>query len=141
MNYFSVILIVVMSLLTGCGNVEVSPDENLNPPVTDAKAEYRKISAEEAHTMMEQLSDYILLDVRTDDEYKEKRINGSVLIPDYEIKDRAEKELTDKNKVILIYCRSGRRSANAALKIIDMGYTNVYDFGGIIDWIYDTVSD
>ena len=102
---------------------------------------YQKISAGEAYEMIRVTDEYILLDVRTDEEYKEKHIKGAVLIPDDEIGSRAETELPDKNALILIYCRSGRRSANAANELIGMGYTNVYDFGGIIDWPYDTVSE
>ena len=106
-----------------------------------AEAVYRKISAEEAREIMQSAGNYILLDVRTEQEYMENRIDGAVLIPDYELTARAESELPDKNAVILIYCRSGRRSANAAQELTDMGYMNIYDFGGILDWSYDTVSD
>ena len=70
----------------------------------------------------------------------EQRLEGAILIPDYEIRIRAEKELPDKNAIILIYCRSGRRSELAAVELVNLGYTNVYDFGGIIDWPYETVS-
>ena len=89
--------------------------------------------------MMNELTDYILLDVRTAEEFREIRIAGAVLIPDNEIRGRAAAELSDKNAVILVYCRSGRRSANAAYELIGMGYKNVYDFGGIIDWPYSTI--
>jgi len=82
---------------------------------------------------------YILLDVRTDEEYNAEHIEGAVLIPDYEIGSRAETDLPDKTALVLVYCRSGRRSANAANELIGMGYTSIYDFGGIIDWPYDTV--
>jgi rhodanese-related sulfurtransferase len=101
-----------------------------------------KITAEEARKMMSKLKekDYIILDVRTEQEFKEKRIEKAVLIPDYELSQRAKTELTDKNKVILVYCRSGRRSAKAAAELVSMGYANVYDFGGIQDWGYETVS-
>jgi rhodanese-related sulfurtransferase len=75
-----------------------------------------------------------------EDEYRENRLDGAVLIPDYEIADRAESELPDKDAVIFIYCRSGRRSANTAQILADMGYTNVYDFGGILEWTYETIS-
>ena len=90
--------------------------------------------------MMESVDDFILLDVRTEEEFRENRIGGAILIPDYEISARAGLELPDKDAVILIYCRSGRRSENAARELADMGYTNVYDFGGIIDWPYETAS-
>ena len=110
--------LVCISLLAGCSRTEAQ------------QAVYRKVSSAEAHKMMSESKGHILLDVRTDTEYKEKRIAGAILIPDYEIKDRAGKELPDKNKVILVYCRSGRRSANAARALISLGYVNVYDFGG-----------
>ncbi|MCL2282006.1 MAG: rhodanese-like domain-containing protein [Fibromonadales bacterium] len=106
-----------------------------------AKASVRKISGEDAHKMMSEMKDFVLLDVRTESEFKEKRIQGAILIPDFEIKTRAEKELKNKNQVIFVYCRSGRRSANAAEELAKMGYTKVYDFGGILDWKRETVSD
>jgi rhodanese-related sulfurtransferase len=106
-----------------------------------AEAVYRKISAEEARKIMESTDDFILLDVRTDEEFKEKRIDGAILIPNNEIAGRAGLELPEKNAIILIYCRSGRRSAIAAKELVDMGYKRVYDFGGIIDWPYETTSD
>lgn len=99
-----------------------------------------KISVEQAKEMLSRNADIILLDVRTEDEYKEKHIEGAILIPDYEIASRAKSELPDKDAVILLYCRSGRRSANAAKELNDMGYSNVYDFGGILDWPYETVT-
>ena len=99
----------------------------------------KKISAAEAHKMMQELKDYIILDVRTEKEFKEIRIDKAILIPDFELKQRAKKELTDKNQVILIYCRSGRRSAISAVILAELGYSNVYDFGGIINWPYETV--
>lgn len=105
------------------------------------EAVYRKITAEEAYDLMASSENYILLDVRTEEEYKEKRIEGAVLLPDYEITDNAQSELPDQDTLILVYCRSGRRSAIAANELIGMGYTNVYDFGGIIDWPYETIND
>ena len=106
-----------------------------------ADSVYRKISAEEAREIMESSENYILLDVRTEEEYREKRIGGAMLIPDYEITKRAETELPDKNALILVYCRSGKRSANAAMELVNMGYANVYDFGGILDWPYETAGE
>ena len=106
-----------------------------------ADSVYRKISAEEAREIMESSENYILLDVRTEEEYREKRIGGAMLIPDYEITKRAEAELPDKNALILVYCRSGKRSANAAMELVNMGYANVYDFGGILDWPYETAGE
>ncbi len=102
-------------------------------------AVYQKISAEQAKAMMDEGGDYVLLDVRTQAEYDEQHIEDALLIPDTEIVARAEGELPNLNAVVLVYCRSGRRSANAARELLDMGYTQVYDFGGIIDWPYETV--
>lgn len=101
-------------------------------------AEYHKITPEEAKEMMAQ-DGVIVLDVRTADEFNAGHIENAVLIPDFEVATRAEGELTDKTQAILVYCRSGRRSAGAARQLVDLGYTAVYDFGGIIDWPYDTV--
>ena len=109
--------------------------------LSKGRAEYHKISAQEAKRMMSELKDFILLDVRTAGEYKAQRIEGAILIPDNEIKNRAENELPEKNKIILVYCRSGRRSENAARILVSLGYNNVYDFGGIMDWPYETVKD
>ena len=105
------------------------------------KAEYHKISAEEARKMLDENTDAILLDVRTAEEFASQRIDGAILIPDYELKDRAEAELPDKNALIVLYCRSGNRSKSAANTLVSMGYTNVYDFGGITSYPYETVSD
>lgn len=81
----------------------------------------------------------IILDVRTEEEFAEGHIPNAVLLPDTEVKQRAEELLPDKEQTILVYCRSGRRSALAAQELADMGYTNVYDFGGILDWTGDVV--
>ena len=122
-------------------NSKVTKRSDLTQTENSSQAVYRKISAEEARHMMESEAQYIILDVRTDEEYYERRIPGAILIPDYEIVSRAKSELPDKSAHIFIYCRSGRRSANAANELVKMGYTNVYDFGGIIDWPYETVND
>ena len=85
--------------------------------------------------------DYIILDARTQEEYDEGHIDGAILIPEYEVSARAEKELPDKDGLILVYCRSGRRSKIASQALVDLGYTNVKEFGGIIDWSYGIVKD
>ena len=113
----------------------------VNSRVAAQQVVYSRISAEEAYRMMSELSDFILLDVRTEREFREAHIAGAVLIPNNELRGRAERELPDKSGVILVYCRSGRRSENAARLLLSLGYTNVYDFGGIIDWPYETLSD
>jgi phage shock protein E len=101
----------------------------------------QKIDAQQAKEMMDSSSDLILLDVRTQEEYNEGHIEGALLIPDYEISDQAGELLIDKAATILIYCRSGRRSALAAKELSDLGYSSVYDFGGIIDWPYEVITE
>ena len=102
-------------------------------------ATYDQISGAEAKVLMDSESGYIIIDARTQEEYDEGHIPGAILIPEYEIADRAEKELPDKDQLILVYCRSGRRSKIAAEELVKLGYTNVKEFGGIIDWEYETV--
>lgn len=98
---------------------------------------YRQVSAEEAKRMMDEEENYIILDVWTTEEFSEGHIPGAILIPDYEIKDRAAEELTDQDQLILVYCRSGNRSKTASQKLAELGYTNVVEFGGIRGWPYD----
>lgn len=102
-------------------------------------ASYDRISGAEAKALMDSESGYIIIDARTQEEYDEGHIPGAILIPEYEIADRAEKELPDKNQLILVYCRSGRRSKIAAEELVKLGYTNVKEFGGIIEWEYEIV--
>ncbi len=130
------ILIALVLLITSCvpaaGPVETVTEE----PVM---AEYSKINAAEAKKMIDS-EDVIILDVRTIEEYEEIRIEGALLIPEHQIRSLAPEQLPDKEAIILVYCRSGRRSEIASRELIDMGYRHVYDFGGIIDWSYETVS-
>ena len=116
---------------------EVSVEESKEAEV---KAEYHKISAEEAKNRMESGDDLILLDVRTEQEYENSHIPGAIVIPNESIGKETLKELPDLDQEILVYCRSGNRSAQAAKKMVEAGYTKVYDFGGIIDWPYETES-
>ena len=102
-------------------------------------ATYEQISGAEAKALMDSESGYIIIDARTQSEYDEGHIPGAILIPEYEIADRAEKELSDKKQLILVYCRSGRRSKIAAEELVKLGYINVKEFGGIIDWEYEIV--
>jgi len=128
-------------LFGGCsGGSNTGTEADSTPTASPATAgEYRKITAEEAKQMMDE-GDVVVADVRTESEFLEKRIAGAVLIPNETIGDTMPEQLPDIDAVILIYCRSGNRSRQAAEKLIAMGYTNIYDFGGIIDWPYDTVS-
>ena len=100
-----------------------------------------QITAKEAKNIMDTETDYIILDVRTEEEFKEGHIKNAQLIPDYEIAEKAESVLTNKEQLILVYCRSGRRSKIAANELATMGYSNIKEFGGIIDWPYDVVTE
>lgn len=141
-------LLLCLLLLAGCGE-QVKQSESNAPPRSVSQESggdvsmdagcYKQITAEEAKTMMDKQEDYILLDVRTQEEFDEGHIEGAILIPDNEIATRAEADLTDKGATILLYCRSGRRSKLAAQALADLGYTGIYEFGGIIDWPYETV--
>ena len=123
-----ILLFLAMMLLTACGQDK----EN------SQGAGYVNITAEQAKEIMDSQEDYIILDVRTQDEFDESRIPGAILIPHDEITEKAEDLLTDKDQLILVYCRSGRRSKLAAEALVELGYTNIKEFGGIIDWPYET---
>lgn len=129
--------VTIFLALTGCssGNSEKKPA----PTATSSTPVLEKISPEEAKEMMDTTTP-IILDVRTQEEFDESHIEDAILIPDYEISEKAEELLKDKNAVILVYCRSGRRSALAAKALNELGYLQIYDFGGIIDWPYDVVT-
>jgi len=137
-NFLKVFVVVVALLLSvgflaGCGSTGGSG--------SGSGAQYHKITAEQAKALMDDGKLYTLVDVRTEDEFKAGHIAGAKRIPDTEIKDRAATELPDKGARILVYCRSGVRSAGAAHTLVDLGYTNVYDMGGIINWSYGTVTN
>ena len=104
------------------------------------KYTYTQISMEEAIVMMEENSDYILLDVRTQEEFAELHIPGAICRPNETIGTEEIPQLPDKDQLILVYCRSGNRSKQASEKLAALGYSNVYEFGGIIDWPGETVS-
>ena len=105
------------------------------------KNTYEQITPPEAKEIMDTEQNYVILDVRTEEEFAEGHIADAILIPDYEITEKAESVLTDKEQQILVYCRSGRRSKNAASQLVELGYTNVKEFGGIIDWSYGTTME
>ena len=98
------------------------------------KIEYTQITQDEAKQMMKQDDGHVIVDVRRQDEYAEGHIPGAILIPNENINEEPPKELPDLDQIILVYCRSGRRSKEASQKLADMGYVNVYEFGGIEDW-------
>lgn len=126
----SITLCLILCLFVGCGQEE---SETMNT--------YQQITAEEAKNIMDTESDYVIIDARTEEEFAGGHIENAILIPEYEIAARAEKELPDKNQLILVYCRSGRRSKIASEELVKLDYTNVKEFGGIIDWPYETTSE
>ncbi len=130
MKKLTLLLLAVM-LLTACGQAKENGQE----------AEYVNITAEEAKQIMDSEDGYMILDVRTQGEYDQGHIPGAILIPDTEIKAKAEEVLTDKDQLILVYCRSGRRSKLAEEALAELGYTNIKEFGGIIDWTYEVEAE
>ena len=102
---------------------------------------YRQISMDEAVTMMEEESGYIILDVRTPEEFRERHIPNAINIPNETIGSEDIQELPDRDQLILVYCRSGNRSKQASGKLAELGYTNIVEIGGINDWTGDTVSE
>ena len=122
-----ILILLAVLLLTACGQDK----EN------DREAVYMNITAEEAKVLMDSGESHIILDVRTQEEYDQGHIPGAIVIPDTQIKARAEEMLTDKDQLILVYCRSGRRSKLAAEILAELGYTNIKECGGIIDWPYE----
>ena len=106
---------------------------------TSENAGYMCITPQEAKKIMDTQEGYVILDTRTEEEYETGHIPGAIVISHEKIKEKAESVLTDKDQLILVYCRSGRRSKLAAQDLADLGYTNVKEFGGIIDWPYEVV--
>ena len=102
---------------------------------------YRQISMDEAATMMAQETNYIILDVRRPDEFDAGHIPGAINVANETIGTAEIPELPDKDQLIMVYCRSGRRSKEAAEKLVKLGYTNVVEFGGILDWKGEIVTD
>ncbi len=132
----SVVMIGIINM-TGCKKTSQS---GMSSETSTVENSYEQISQKEAKALMDTEKNYIILDVRTAEEFSEAHIEGAILIPDYEIGEKAEELLTDKEQLIFVYCRSGRRSKNASAELAEMGYNNVKEFGGIIDWKYGTVT-
>ena len=120
-----IIILIALCFLCGCAKQE---DHKAESPA------FISISSDEAIKMMQESEVYILLDVRTMEEYIEGHIKNAICIPNEMIDDTVVDTLTDMDQLIFVYCRSGRRSKEAAQKLVDMGYTKIYDIGGIIDW-------
>ena len=139
-----IISVLLCILLTACGNdssigIIGGADGPTSIIVSEKgeKAMYEQITVEGAKKIMDSGEEHIVLDTREQDEYDEGRIPNAILIPYTEIENKAEEMLPDKDKLILVYCRSGRRSKIAAENLVKLGYTNVKEFGGIIDWPYE----
>ena len=105
----------------------------------ESKISYKIITQEEAKKIIDEQEGYIILDVRTKEEYDAGHIPNAILLPNEDIGSEDIDILPDKKQLILIYCRSGNRSKQAAQKLVDLGYENIMEFGGIIDWPYETV--
>ena len=122
------IALAAFLLLTGCGSAETPGNS------------YRQVSMEEAVAIMAEETNYIILDVRTQEEFAQAHIPGAVCIPNETIGEDEIPALPDKDQLILVYCRSGNRSKQASEKLAALGYTNIVEFGGIITWTGETVS-
>ena len=125
----------ILFLLTGCASRDqvMDGDGMLNS--------YKQISQEQAKEMMEKDDGHVVVDVRRQDEYDAGHIPGAILIPNESINKDQPEELPDLDQIILVYCRSGNRSKQAAQKLFDMGYRNIYEFGGITDWTGEIVTE
>lgn len=132
MKLTKILLVAALScmLFAGCKATDTEKEAG----VTMEKAAYQQISMEEAMELMKTEENYIILDVRSQEEYDEKHIPGAVLVPNETIGTKDIPELPDKDQMILVYCRSGNRSKQAAEKLAALGYTNIIEFGGINDW-------
>ena len=120
------LILSVLLFLMGCA-----------APVEDG---YQQINMNEAIAMMEEETEYIILDVRTSEEFAQRHIPGAINVPNEIIETQALSKLPDKDQLIMVYCRSGSRSKQASEKLVALGYTNVVEFGGINDWQGETVS-
>ena len=117
------------------GDSQITGDKNLsNAEGSTQEVTYEKISLEEAKQLMKDEEGYIILDVRTKEEFAEGHIPGAICVPNEIISDEMPGELPEKDQLILVYCRSGNRSKQASKKLAELGYTNIKEFGGIIDW-------
>ncbi len=148
-KYYITIIVSIMLVLAGCScskeadnTANTSSSTNVNEEKKNMTANnktYKQISQEEAKEMMKKDDGHIIVDVRRQDEYDNGHIVGAILIPNESIGTSQLEQLKDLNQIILVYCRTGNRSKQAAQKLADMGYTNVYEFGGINTWDGDIV--
>ena len=132
-------LAITLSLFGLCACGDKNTTEETTESNTSATITYEQISQDEAKHIMDTESGFVIIDARTEEEFSEGHIEGAILIPEYEIAERAEREIPEKDTLILVYCRSGRRSKIASDALVQLGYTNVKEFGGIIDWQFEIV--
>ena len=144
------VMLVLAATMTACaansdkttdpetnGELKIQESEIMNKEQTNT---YRQISMDEAVIMMQEESDYIILDVRRGDEFAEGHIPNAINVANEEIGTDEIAELPDKDQLIMVYCRSGRRSKEAAEKLVALGYTNIVEFGGILDWTGEIIT-
>ncbi len=136
---FVLSIMLLSSCTAGGGSDNVDSDSNSSNNDSSSQSNsqsnsYRQITMDEAVEIMKNESGYIILDVRRPDEYAEGHIPGAINIPNEDIGADEITELPDKAQLILVYCRSGRRSKEASEKLVKLGYTNIVEFGGILDW-------
>ena len=130
MGKYIIVLVTILMVLTFAGCQK-----------SNSAKVYKQISMDEAVKIMAEQSDYIILDVRTASEYAQGHIPKAINIANESIGTEEIKELPDKDQLILVYCRSGNRSKQAAQKLADLGYTNIQEFGGIISWTGEVVRE
>ena len=151
-KFFVVSLLLMCSFFTSCkekaaigiiggadGPTAIIVGEQVNVVGKEKSAMYTQITQEAAKSIMNSDAEYVLLDTREQEEFDEGHIPGAVLLPYTEIENKAKQMIPDKDTLILVYCRSGRRSKIASQALVELGYTNVKEFGGIIDWKYEVV--
>lgn len=129
--------IVSLAELTGCLGAAAGSNGSNATNDSGSSASYQQVNAETAKELMDTEDDYVILDVRTQAEYDESHIPGAILIPHDTVATAAEDAPPDKGQLILVYCRSGNRSKQASQALVDLGYTNVVEFGGINSWPYE----
>jgi len=127
-----------VTVLTGCSS---STNSLVGNPTEGTSSSYEKITGSKVKELINQNKNITILDVRTEEEYKAGHIEGSLLIPYDEISKKAENILKDKSSTIIVYCHSGRRSAIAAQTLSELGYSNIYDLGGISNWNYGVIAN
>lgn len=136
-NKFLFVMIILLLFISGCSNSK-SLYNNISNNSIHVSTEYKTITPSEAKKRLEKEKDIILLDVRTEEEHKIQRIPNSILVPVDNIENEIKDKVNDKNVTIFVYCRSGRRSNLAVETLNKLGYTDVFDLGGIVDWPYET---